>query len=324
MSEYIQKKEHQQTSKRINQLLQAYIEPLLQELDAKIDKRLVRTFYKTLQVIIQFRHRSNGLLLSELGGYILDPAQAPAGTKRISNLLRSTKWGYEIIEEFLWRKATSELAEIASQGEEVLAAWDESVLEKPESIALEGLCAVRSSKARRLKRIKPGYFNPPGGRPICVPGMNWVTVMVLGMKRAPSIAAMRWWTTRGKFSSDKRTEEIKLLNQCVKAWGSASCMCGIVVSAGGPGYLRPAIPVSVSSCVGKKVTNYAINMVKTAKLGKSRAGNVPGNIESSGIIGAVAFVKPGSMPVRSRIRSILVSFGWSFLDLARDGLPGIS
>ncbi len=219
MSEYIQKKEHQQTSKRINQLLQAYIEPLLQELDAKIDKRLVRTFYKTLQVIIQFRHRSNGLLLSELGGYILDPAQAPAGTKRISNLLRSTKWGYEIIEEFLWRKATSELAEIASQGEEVLAAWDESVLEKPESIALEGLCAVRSSKARRLKRIKPGYFNPPGGRPICVPGMNWVTVMVLGMKRAPSIAAMRWWTTRGKFSSDKRTEEIKLLNQCVKAWG---------------------------------------------------------------------------------------------------------
>ena len=78
---------------------------------------------------------------------------------------------------------------------------------------------MRSSKARRLKRIKPGDFNPPGGRPICVPGINWVTVMVLGMKRAPSIAAMRWWTTRGKFSSDKRTEEIKLLNQCVKTWG---------------------------------------------------------------------------------------------------------
>lgn len=30
--------------------------------------------------------------------------------------------------------------------------WDESVLEKPESLRAEGLCAVRSSKAARLKR----------------------------------------------------------------------------------------------------------------------------------------------------------------------------
>lgn len=41
-----------------------------------------------------------------------------------------------------------------------LVIWDESVIEKPESIALEGLGPVRSSKAARLKRIKPGYFNP--------------------------------------------------------------------------------------------------------------------------------------------------------------------
>lgn len=56
----------------------------------------------------------------------------------------------------------------------MLAIWDESVLEKAESLQLEGLCAVRSSKARRLKRIKLGFFNPPGGRPIFVPGYHWL------------------------------------------------------------------------------------------------------------------------------------------------------
>ena len=64
------------------------------------------------------------------------------------------------------------MADIAQNGEDVLALWDESVVEKSESIKLEGLCAVRSSKAARLKRIKPGFFNPPGGRPIFVPGMQ--------------------------------------------------------------------------------------------------------------------------------------------------------
>ena len=68
--------------------------------------------------------------------------------------------------------------------------WDESVLEKPESIALEGLCLVRSSKAARLKRIKPGYCNPPGGPPVFVPGMQWLTVMVAGMTGPPTLAAM--------------------------------------------------------------------------------------------------------------------------------------
>lgn len=78
-----------------------------------------------------------------------------------------------------------------------LAVWDERALEKAESIALEGLCAVRSTKAHRLKRIKPGYYNPPGGRPIYVPGMNWLTVMVMGLRGAPKLAAIRWWTSRG-------------------------------------------------------------------------------------------------------------------------------
>jgi hypothetical protein len=90
-------------------------------------------------VIVKFRHPRDGLLLSELGGYILDPEHAPAGTKRISNLIRSTKWSYRLIETFLWEKADQHIEDTE---DEVLVAWDESVLEKPESIAIEGLCAV--------------------------------------------------------------------------------------------------------------------------------------------------------------------------------------
>jgi len=41
------------------------------------------------------------------------------------------------------------MSELEQAGEEALVLWDECVLEKPASIQLEGLCAVRSSKARR-------------------------------------------------------------------------------------------------------------------------------------------------------------------------------
>jgi hypothetical protein len=71
--------------------LEGFVAPLLGRLDARIDKRLVRTFLLTLQAILTLRHNRCGLLLSELGGYILTPEQAPAGTKRLSNLLRCPK-----------------------------------------------------------------------------------------------------------------------------------------------------------------------------------------------------------------------------------------
>ena len=207
-------------SEELSQQLLSFVWPLLLTLDDQIDKRLVRTFFKTLQVIIQFRHRAQGLLLSELGGYILAPHQAPAGTKRLSNLLRSHKWNHMVIDRFLWRQARERVSTLATEEELALAVWDESVLEKPESIALEGLCAVRSTKARRLKRIKPGYYNPPGGRPVFVPGMNWLTVIVMGLRGAPTLAAMRWWTNRGSLATDRRTVEQALLRRCWRAWST--------------------------------------------------------------------------------------------------------
>ncbi len=145
------------------------------------------------------------MVVERTGGYITNGAQAPAGTKRLSNLLRSRKWEAGIIERFLWEQAKTRLAQLQEGGQDALLVWDDSVLEKAESIALEGLCAVRSSVAARLKRIKPGYFNPPGGRPVFVPGLNWRCVLLLGWSGPPVVVAMEWWTSRGKFASDKRT-----------------------------------------------------------------------------------------------------------------------
>lgn len=220
--EYVSVESGNQVSERVAAALaarlEAYLEPLLRWLDECLDKRLVVTFLAAIEVILQFRHQACGLLLSELGGYLLGPAQAPAGTKRLSNLLRSPKWSCELIERFLWDEAEQHLGELDASDETALALWDESVWEKPESLAIEGLCAVRSSQAARLKRIKPGFYNPPS-RPIFVPGMNWLGVLLIGMKSAPKLAALRWWTSRGKFASDRRSEEKTLLRELCQSWG---------------------------------------------------------------------------------------------------------
>lgn len=210
-----------ENAQQLHDKLEQFVTSLLVELDDHLDKRLVRTFLRALQAIITFRHSSYGLLLSELGGYILSPAQAPAGTKRLSNLLRSKRWTYRIIARFLWRRANEHVTELLRDDQPALVVWDESVWEKPESLQSEGLSAVRSSKARRLKRIKPGFYNPPGGRPIFVPGLNWISLLVLGLKGTPTLAAMRWWSTRGKFATAKAVPRHRLLKLCARWWGQA-------------------------------------------------------------------------------------------------------
>ena len=85
--------------------LARFLAPLLIELDARIDKRLVRTFLQTVAVILTFRDRVNGLLPSRLGGYLETPDKAQASTKRLSHLLRSA----ELIRQFLWQRATHQL-----------------------------------------------------------------------------------------------------------------------------------------------------------------------------------------------------------------------
>jgi hypothetical protein len=106
------------------------------------------------------------------------------------------------------------------QGEEGLAIWDGSEWEKPESEAAEDLCAVRSSKAKRLSHIKPGYYNPPT-RPIVVPGLHWLAVVLVGRVASlgpPHLAAMHWWSSRGVHACIPRDEEGKLLLTLLQ-WG---------------------------------------------------------------------------------------------------------
>jgi hypothetical protein len=159
--------------------LAQFLFPLLVELDDLLDKRLVRTFLQIITVILTFRDRANGLLLSELGGYLLSPDKAPAGTKRLSNLLPSTWRKASLITRFLWQRASEQLSQWQQAGQDGLLVWDESGWEKPESWHLDDLGPTRSSKAARLTHIKPGYYSPPRG-PIFVPGLQWLAVLLVG------------------------------------------------------------------------------------------------------------------------------------------------
>lgn len=211
--------EERQQSEVLTDLCYRFVEPLLKELYRKLDRRLVQTILDLMIVIVMHRHRNHGLLLSELGGQLLDGEHAPAGTKRIHNLLRQPYWGAQEVTDFLWQQADQGIDQRLNPQEDVYVIWDESVIEKPESLKPERLCAVRSSKARRLKRIKPGYFNPPGGRPIFVPGFNWLQVIVTGLRGAPVLAHLHYWTTRGETQTTKRQEEHQVLQQVAKRWG---------------------------------------------------------------------------------------------------------
>lgn len=93
-----------------------FLAPLLCELDKHLDKRLVRTFFDLFVSILRFRNRPFGLILSELGAFVLNARQACAGTKRISNLLRSKKWSHEAVENYLLDHAGQRLAALRAKG----------------------------------------------------------------------------------------------------------------------------------------------------------------------------------------------------------------
>jgi hypothetical protein len=200
-----------------------FLRPVGERLAEQLDIRLVRTAIDLVQVIITHRHRHLGLLLSELGGYLLGPEQAPAGAKRISNLLHAPDWSADDINAVLWQQASNRVQALQASGEEVLALWDGSVWEKPESQAGSDWCVVRSAKARRLARRRKRLTLPHKGPPILVPGLHWDGVAVLGLAGPPTLAHMQWWTTRGEHASSQREVEQRLLERCAAAWGQSVC-----------------------------------------------------------------------------------------------------
>ncbi len=199
--------------------LTQFVRPVMTKLAQQLDIRLVQTAHDLVQVILTHRHRAVGLLLSELGSYLLGPAHAPAGTKRISNLIHAKNWSADDINAVLWKQASERVQTLAEAGSQALAVWDGSVWEKPESQASQDWCPVRSAKARRLARRRKGISLPLKGPPILVPGLHWDGIVVLGMDGAPTLAHLEWWTTRGQHATTQREVEQRLLSRCMLAWG---------------------------------------------------------------------------------------------------------
>lgn len=195
--------------------VEKYLRLLLEELDTCLDRRLVRTFVDVFLAVLRFRNRAFGLVLSELGAVVEHPTHAPAGTKRISNLLRSKKWTHEVLEDFLMKIGVGRAEALGRQGKQLLFVWDDSVVEKPESWYSQGLCPVGSSKSKRLQKIKPGYYKPPAKR-VCVPGFEWSSVIMTTLGTVPAVVMMRWWTTRGLHTTDRKSVFLQMLKKLVK------------------------------------------------------------------------------------------------------------
>ncbi len=175
---------------------------------------------QTVEAIVSFRDRTHGLLLSELGGY-MDGLGQGGGTKRLSTLIHHHGWKAKQIDAFLLRRADERIVQWEARGEEGLLIWDATVLEKPESLKAQGLCAVRSSKALRLTRIKKGYYHPPG-KPIFVPGLHGIGLLLAGRsdQQGPArLSGLRWWTSRGPLASYEKDENCKLLRVVSQRWG---------------------------------------------------------------------------------------------------------
>ena len=218
------RQEGQELSQEVAQKLEEFLFPLVIALDKILDKRLVRTLVCCCVAILRFRNNMQGLLLSELGSYFNGyqgiSVSATAGTKRISNLLRSLKWSILHIDQFLMDEADKKVQHLKAEGKRILAPWDTSVIEKPESEKLEGLSPVVSSKAKRRNRSKRGLvFNFPPRKTITVVGMQWTGILITGVEGTVRVAMMHWWTTKGDYATNLRKKEEEMLRVCMKRWG---------------------------------------------------------------------------------------------------------
>jgi hypothetical protein len=197
------------------QQLETYLRPYSQRLDAYLDRRVVGNLMATSASIVRTRSE---LTLSELGSAICGPEHTEAGTQRLHRALHHQGWTAEVSEELLWDQAEQSRTQMEQRAETPLCIWDSSVLEKPESVALEGLGAVRSSRVRRLARSRPEVFNRPG-LPVRVRGFEWESLVLVGKSGVPQVVAMRWWTREKQVSGQQRKQQEELLAQAARRWG---------------------------------------------------------------------------------------------------------
>jgi len=212
----------------ISDQCQKFLKPFLKQLDRTLDLRLVRTLANTVTSIIRHRQRSTALLLSELGAYLTNPEHAPAGTKRLANLVHSSKWKAQAVEEYLLeqgrRRIDQELP--GSVQGRVLCILDGSVAEKAESCQIEGLAPIISAKARRLSRPRPrmgtGYYRGPPGKPIVVPGWHWVSVLLTRWahvyERLPLTLGAWYWYTKPSLEPTNSENNIPRQKEAEADW----------------------------------------------------------------------------------------------------------
>ena len=92
-----------------------FLRPLLQQLDRQLDVRLVRTLAAGVTAVVRHRHRPLALLLSELGACLAGPTHAPAGTKRLANLIHSSRWQAPVIDAWLLAEGRAQVAAEAAR-----------------------------------------------------------------------------------------------------------------------------------------------------------------------------------------------------------------
>jgi hypothetical protein len=134
MNEGSSKREKAQEGREVENRCWEYVKPLLEDLHKKVDRRLVKTLLDLVLVILMHRHRNSGLLLSEIGDHLLGGERGPAGVKRIASLLHSKRWRSGVIVKWLWGRGNEKVKELRERKEEIYAIWDESVIEKSESL----------------------------------------------------------------------------------------------------------------------------------------------------------------------------------------------
>lgn len=198
--------------------LRTFLAPLLRHLSTTLDVRLVQTTALVVEALVRLRQRPQALWLTEIGTMLLGAAHAPAGVKRVVRLLASPQWGAAGVEQWLLTQADHL---VAQEPDVALVAFDQSVLEKPESQAALGLCPVRSSKARRLARPRPGFGAGPPRPPVTVPGVHWLAATVMGWSGPALLAACRWWSPRPSSPQPQRQRESEhaLLRDLLARWG---------------------------------------------------------------------------------------------------------
>ena len=124
------------------------------------------------------------------------------------------------IDRYVLKEADTEVKRLKEQGKRMLCMWDGSVIEKPESHKIEGLCPLVSRKAKRLNRSSKGLvFNFPPRKPVTVAGMQWTGALIAGMEGMIHVALMSWWSTKGADATNLRAQEEALLRTCVRQWG---------------------------------------------------------------------------------------------------------